>query len=185
MIYPNTIRPHRNAILFGRLIRDEQGGSLVDTAISFLILLTLIFGVIEGAFAVYSYHYLANAAHEGTRYAIVRGGSWGFSCDGTGSLGSGYNTSGCTANVNDVKNFVASRNFPGLNVTAAEVCVQYSSSTPASTVTPCITSSATSTDNVRGDIVQVTIAYPFVLGIPGLPTRTIWMTSTSQMAIAQ
>lgn len=158
---------------------------MVETAISFLLLLALMFGVIEGSLAVYSFHFLANASHEATRYATVRGGEWGFSCDGSGSSGSGYGSSGCTANWDDVKNYVASRNFPGLHITAGNVCVQYLSSTPASTVTPCTTSSTALTNNVRGDIVQVTINYPYTLSVLGLGNYTFQMSSTSQMEIAQ
>ena len=177
----------RNSLLLSllrRLARDEQGGSLVETAISFLLMLTLMFGVIEGCLAVYSYHTLASAAHEATRYAIVRGGAWGTACDGSGSSGSGYASSGCTANATDVANYVASRNFPGLKITAADVCVKYLTSTPGSSTTSC-TASTTNTNNVPGDIVQVTINYPYTLSVPGVPIHAFTMSSTSQMVIAQ
>lgn len=182
-----TIRLHRNALLLSalrRMWRDERGGTLVETAISFLLLLALIFGVIEGSLAVYSYHVLASAAHEATRYAIVRGGGWDMACDGSGSLGSGYGSSGCTANATDVANYVANRNFPGLNITAADVCVQYLPSSPGTSTTLC-TASTTNTDNVPGDIVQVTINYPYIISLPGLPSYKFTMSSTSAMAIAQ
>ncbi|HEY2468848.1 MAG TPA: TadE/TadG family type IV pilus assembly protein [Terracidiphilus sp.] len=159
-----------------RLLRDERGGSLVETALSFLLMLLLMFGVIEGSLAVYSYHFLANAAHEGTRYAIVRGGGWGSAC-------TGYASSGCIASTTDVANYVASRNFPGVNIVAANVCVQYLTATPGSATSAC-TASTTNTNNRPGDIVQVTVNYPFKLSIPGVPLRTINMASTSQMVIA-
>jgi len=184
---PDTFRLHLHAPLsntMGRLFRDERGGTLVETAISFMLLLTLIFGVIEGAWAVYSYHYLASAAHEATRYAMVRGGGWDNSCDGTGKAGSGYGSSMCTASPTDIANYIAARNFPGLNLTAADVCVQYLGSTPGSTTTACSASSS-NTDNVPGDIVQVTLTYPFSLNIPGVPSRVLTMSSTSQMVISQ
>lgn len=187
MRIPDTIRLHKNALLLSGLKpmwRDERGGSLVETALSFLLLSSLIFGVFEGALAVYSYHFLANAAHEATRYAIVRGGGWGSSCDGSGSTGSGFGSSGCVANATDVANYVASRNFPGLHLTAAQVCVKYLVSTPGSATTTC-TASTTNTNNVPGDIVQVTINYPFTLSVPGVPSHTFTLSSTSQMAICQ
>jgi Flp pilus assembly protein TadG len=87
----------------------EQGQTLVETAISMLVMLSLVFGVIEVCWAVYSFHYLGNAAHEAARYAIVRGGSWTGTCDGTGSAGSGYSSSQCQASPTDIANFVASR----------------------------------------------------------------------------
>jgi len=177
---PGTIRQHAKALLLSglkRLWRDQQGGYLVETAISFVLLCTLIFGVIEGAWAVYSYHFLANAAHDGTRYAIVRGGGWGTHC-------SGYGASGCFVNPTDVQNYVASRNFPGVNITPGEVCVQFLGATPGSTPTSCTTSTSVA-NNRPGDIVQVTISYPFTFGIPGVPHYTANLTSTSQMTISQ
>lgn len=184
---PDTFRLRQNALLLStlrRLFRDERGGTLVETAISFLVLLMLIFGVIQGSLAVYNYHFLASAAHEATRYAIVRGGGWDSACDGTGKAGSGYGSSMCTASPTDVANYVASRNFPGLNLTAADVCVEYLGAGPGSATTTCSASSS-NTDNVAGDIVQVTITYPFTLSVPGLPGYTFTMSNTSQMVISQ
>ena len=45
----------------------------METAMSMIILLTFMFGVMEAGFALYSYHFISEAAREGTRYAIVRG----------------------------------------------------------------------------------------------------------------
>ena len=180
MRIPGTIRLHKNALLLSslrRLWHDEQGGSLVETAISFVLLSSLIFGVFEGTLAVYSYHFLANAAHEGTRYAIVRGGGWDVPC-------SSYSSSGCVASVANVQNYVASLNFPGISITAADVCVAYLASAPGSATTTC-TTSTTNVNNTPGDIVQVTINYPYTLSIPGVPSHTFTLTSTSQMVISQ
>lgn len=150
-----------------------------------LVMLSLVFGVIEVCWAVYSFHYLGNAAHEAARYAIVRGGSWAQACDGTGSAGSGYGSSQCQASSNDIANFVASRNFPGINLTADDVCVTYYSSVPSTASQNCTASSGSSVANAPGDIVQVTITYPFQLAIPGFGDRTWHMMSTAQMVIAQ
>ena len=155
---------------------------MVETAISFSLLSMLMFGVFEVCLAVYSYHFLANTAHEATRYAIVRGSSWTSSCDGSGKDGSGYDGSGCTASPTDIANFVANRSFPGFHVTADDVCVQYFSSVPSSTSTTC---SSNSSPNAPGDIVQVTINYPFKLTIPFLKAQALTMSSTSQMVISQ
>jgi Flp pilus assembly protein TadG len=155
---------------------------MVETAISFSILSMLMFGVFEICLAVYAYHFLANTAHEATRYAIVRGSSWSSSCDGSGKGGSGYTSSGCTASTSDIASFVANRNFPGITITAADVCVEYFSSVPTSTSTTC---SANSSPNAPGDIVQVTISYPFTLTVPFLKVQTLAMSSTSQMVITQ
>lgn len=161
-----------------RAARDEQGSELVETAITMLVLLMLIFGLIEACWAVYSFHYVANAAHEATRYAIVRGGGWGSSC-------SGYGSSQCTASPSDVAHYVASRNFPGVNITADEVYVSYFPSVPSSVSAPCPGSTGASTYNFTGNIVQVTICYPFTMSLPGLPDKAFTISSTSQMVIAE
>ncbi len=155
---------------------------MVETAISFSLLSMLMFGVFEICLAVYAYHSLANTAEEATRYAIVRGSSWSSSCDGSGKDGSGYTASGCTASPTDIANFVANRNFPGMNITAADVCVEYFSSVPSSTSTTC---SGNSSPNGPGDIVQVTITYPFNLSVPYLNAQALTMSTTSQMVISQ
>lgn len=180
---PRTYRLQRNAFLLRtlrRLARGERGAVLVETAISFALLLMILFGGIGVSWGVYSYHFLANAAHEATRYAIVRGGSWGTACDSNG----GYSASQCTANSGDIASYVANRKFPGISVTAGDVCVEYLGSTPGSSSTTCSAASSTAADNAPGDIVQVTINYPFTLNVPGIPPYTINMSSTSQMVIA-
>ena len=153
----------------------------METALSMLAMLMLIFGVIEGCWAVYSFHYLANAAHEAARYAIVRGGGWAASCDSAG----GWNASMCTASPANVASFAASRGFPGITIDPdKDVCVNYFSSVTASQSATCDKNS-TSSSNRLGDIVEVTIAHPFTLTLPGLPAYTWNLSSTSQMVIAQ
>lgn len=148
-----------------------------------IVLLILIFGVIEVSWAVYSYHLVANAAHEGARYAMVRGNSWApASCDGSGSAGSGWTSSRCIASSADIANYVANRSLPGVAINASNVCVQYFATVPASTSTTCTPGG---TANSQGNIVQVTVSYPFTLNVVFLPPKTISISSTSQMIIAQ
>lgn len=183
----DTLRLNFNSLLLKilrRAARDERGSQLVETALTMLVMMGLLLAVIQGSMAVYSYHYLANAAHEAARYAIVRGGDWGTSCDGTGTAGSGYGSSQCTASPTDIKNYIASRGFPGINVTASNVHVSYFKSLPTSVSTSCTDGSDT-TDNITGNIVQVTICYPYSFSLPVIGTYTYNLGSTSQMAIAQ
>jgi Flp pilus assembly protein TadG len=58
-----------------RLGIDETGSSLVEFALSSTVLLMAIFGVLDCSCALYADHYVANAAREATRYAMVRGSS--------------------------------------------------------------------------------------------------------------
>lgn len=188
MITPDTIRLPFHSHLrraLKRIARDNRGQALIETALSMLVVIGLVFGVIEFCMAVYSYHYLANAAHEAARYAIVRGSSWGNTCDGSGSIGSGYGSSQCTASTSDVAQYVANRGFPGINLTADDVCVEYFFTVPSKTSQTCTTSSGSNIANASGDIVQVTINYPFTFALPGIGNYTYHLASTSQMVIAQ
>ena len=185
MIAQDTIRQtfRRNPLRASvRRLHEQQGQSLVETALSITVLMILIFGTIEAAWGAYSIHYLANAAHEATRYAIVRGGTWASSCDGSGKAGSGYGSSMCKASPTDIANYVANRDFPGIGITASDVCVEYFSSLPTSATQACY---GNSSPNASGDIVQVTITYPFTIPLPFLANHTWHLASTSQMVITQ
>ena len=46
---------------------------MVEMALSMIILLTILFGLIEMCLALYTYHFVSDAAREGSRYAIVHG----------------------------------------------------------------------------------------------------------------
>jgi len=51
----------------------ERGGTLVEFAFTFVITLILMFAMIDFARALYSYHFVSNAAREAARWASVRG----------------------------------------------------------------------------------------------------------------
>ena len=167
-----------------RAIRNERGATVLETAISFTFLSVLIFGVFEVCLAVYAYHFLGNAAHEGARYAIVRGSTWGITCDGSGTSGSGYNSNQCTASTTDIANYIVHRSYPGILLTTSNICVQYRGATPGSATTSCSAASSIASDNAKGDIVQITVNYPFTFNLPGF-RKSFTMSSTSQMVIAQ
>jgi TadE-like protein len=60
--------------------RCEDGQSLVEFAIAIPIFLVLLLGTIDVGHVVWASASLANAAREGARYAIVRGGSMTSQC---------------------------------------------------------------------------------------------------------
>lgn len=154
--------------------RSELGAALVETALTMTLLLILLFGIIEISLALYSYHFVAAAANQGTRYAIVRGSTWGSAC-------SSYTEAACTATPAQIASYVASLDLPGITVNASDVCVEYFSAVPAAASSAC---AASSTPNGAGDVVQVTITYPFSFSLPGFARYTWSLKSTSQMSIA-
>jgi Flp pilus assembly protein TadG len=145
---------------------NEDGSSIVETALSAMAVLALFLGVMEMSLALYTYHFISEAAREGTRYAMVRGSS----CTSFASA--------CPAQASDVQNYVRGLGFPGIVPANMTVTTAWpttgASCTPSSL--PC---------NNPGNFVQVTVQYQFPLSIPFVPSSTLPLTSTSQMAISQ
>lgn len=53
--------------------RKLRGQAMVEFAIVATVTLTLIFGIIQAALALYAYSFVSYAARAGVRYAMVRG----------------------------------------------------------------------------------------------------------------
>lgn len=54
--------------------RRESGQSLIETALTIVIIFTVVFWIFEVGWLVYTYSVMADAANEGVRHAIVRSG---------------------------------------------------------------------------------------------------------------
>jgi Flp pilus assembly protein TadG len=186
----NTLRLKPDALLrrLRRRAGGENGGTLVETGFCLTLLMVFIFGIIEVSWALFSYHYVSEAARDGTRYAIVRGSDWSSTatCDGTEAAGLGYASAKCVATVADVQNYVANLGLGPLAITTSDVCVEYlsTSSSFPSTPTSCTNSTGT-LNNAAGDVVEVQVTYPFSFGLPGFPMYTYNLKSISEMVIAQ
>jgi Flp pilus assembly protein TadG len=161
-----SIRPFRT---------EDEGATLVEIALASSILFAAVFGIIIMSFALYTYDFLADAAREGARYAIVRG-----------SYCVGF--SDCGANEAQISSYVKSIAYPGINpndinVSASWYTVkQFTSS--ATTVTPCASANPAGC-NAPGQEVQVTVTYAFPLNIPFWRSTTLNMSSASQLVISQ
>jgi Flp pilus assembly protein TadG len=157
----------------------DEGSSLVEMALSCLILIPILFGIIQLSIALYCYHYAADAAREATRFAIVRGGSCNtiFNsayCSPTDGVGTG-------ATANDIAQYVKGLGYPfsGKVTTTTQWCV--SGGTPA-TWSSC---SATQSDNIVGNQVQVKVTYAYPLIVPFMKSNTLNIGSISSMTIVQ
>lgn len=139
----------------------ERGSALVEFALASVVALTLIFGVIECGRLLFEYHTVSNAARLGSRYAIVHGSD----CSATLST--------CqTASATDIANYVAGLS-PGIN--------------PNNVTTNWVNGSACAGTPFMGAgcNVTVTVTYNFTSVIPLLNLKTIALTSSSTMVIAQ
>jgi hypothetical protein len=120
-------------------------------------------GLMNMCMATYTYHYVSEAAREGVRYAIVRGG-----------------TVTTPATSDSVQTYVRSLGYPG--ITSSNMTV---TTTWAAYPTSVITCAPLANCKNPGDMVTVAASYAFPVKIPFFPTKTINMASTASMIIAQ
>lgn len=163
----------------GRAAR-ESGSALVEFALASSIIFALFFGIIQFGFALYTYQFVNEVAREMTRYAIVRGSS----C----ALSSSMPNCGFTDSSSTLLAIVQNGyTYPGINVNNVTVTTQWF--TPVLNADSSLnswTSCASGTGcNGPGDLVEVTVTYPFLLSIPFVPSTTLGVKSTSLMVISQ
>jgi Flp pilus assembly protein TadG len=164
----------------------ERGSAILEFGLVAIVLLALFFGAVDFGRALYTYHFVANAAREATRWASVRGAksvSPAQNTDIAAYIGtiipSGINATNVVMNSDN--SFIWPGNGPGSDPNNNGGCP---TSPPIS--------------NSPGCLVRVQISYPFVFIFPLMPTSTcqvgqgnnqitanICITSTSQMVISQ
>jgi Flp pilus assembly protein TadG len=136
------------------LIGDDEASELVEFALAVGIFLTLIFGIIGFSLAIYAGSFVAFAAQQGTRYAMVRGSDWTGSCASLSSYG-------CNATASNAQNYILSLQHPGINLKASNITVTWPGTTAAGASAGCAT-----VPNGQGCQVNVNVSYTFNLGIP-------------------
>ena len=168
----------------------DQGATLVESALVLLLLLIILFGIMDFSRFMYAYHFVSEVAREATRYAAVRGSTWGnTSCVST-------STFACNATAANVTSFVQGLTPPGLNsswttstscppsqVTQPTVSTCWPGTSPQNADTGCDTSN--NNNNNPGCNVEVVVSYPFKFIFPFLPKSTLKVSSTSWMVISQ
>ncbi len=132
-----------------RLVSDEDGSELVEFALASTIFFMLLFGVIEFCLVLYAGGFVAYAAQQGARYAMVRGGDWTGTC-------TSINSYACKTTTALVTSYVTSIPHPGLGATNVTV-------TPTWLTTTAIGGACT--QYAQGCQVQVKVSYTFKLQI--------------------
>lgn len=157
---------------------SESGNTLVEFALSATVIFALFFGIIQFGYALYTYQFVNEMAREMTRYAIVRGSA----CSSSSSMPNcGFNDDGAT-----LQAYVRSAyKYPGINsnqvtVTSAWYAPVLNSDKTVNGFTLCVSGC-----NAPGDVVKVTVSYPFLLSIPFWRSRTLQVSSSSVMVISQ
>jgi Flp pilus assembly protein TadG len=138
-------------------VQGEEGSTLIEFALTFSVLLTVIFCVMELCLIFYSYDMISERAREGTRYAMVRGSS----CPNT-------TTPTCEVTAAQVNTYVSGLKEPNLGGGTITVATTYPDG-----------------DEDVGSRVQVKVSYVFPIKMPFVPKNSINMSSTSVMYILQ
>ena len=153
----------------------KRGSAVIEFALSSLVFLAFMFGIIDFARAAYTYEFVTYAARSGARWASVRGSTCAATngdawCDPATSSASG-------ATQADVQTYVQSLNLPGISPTQITATVTWPQTGDA-----CNTSSAV---NSPGCPVKVLVQYPYSSSIPFIWIKTITLTADSEMVISQ
>ena len=162
-----------------RFCRAELGETLIEFAISAVITLSLLFGIIDLARALYTYHFISYAAQEGARFAEVHGSGWTNPCNS--QTGADYpDQLGCTASSGDIQAYVRSLTPPAVTKANVSVSPQWLGKDINGNTAVCGT-----TNNYAGCLVRVTVSYQFTYIVPFLPRAAQTLSSTSQAVIQQ
>jgi hypothetical protein len=156
--------------LFGQ---EELGSELVEYALCIGIWSFCVLAVFYGSFLLYADHYVALAAKQGARYAIVRGSTWSTACSST-------TTYSCTASSTNITSFVQAGLPPGLNPASLNVAVSW----PGTSATGGTCDTANGSDS-PDCAVDVAVSYSFSFPLPFVSQRSVPLSASSQMNILE
>ncbi len=149
--------------------RKQRGSTMVETALMLSMLLVMMFGIIGFGHALYTYHFVSNAAREATRWASVRGST----CNQHLPILPG----GCPADASDVQTYVS--NVSGMGLDSTKITATTTWVAPPNNLAVC-----KSQPKNPGCVVEVQVQYSYQFLLPFLPSG-FTMQSTSQMVISQ
>lgn len=144
------------------MTRAQRGASMIEFVLALTFVLVFVFGILESARALYTYHTVSNLARLGSRWAIVRGANCSV-------------LDNCNADQTAVQTYVRSQAFALMNASQITALVNW----PGNNAT-CPSGST----NARGCLVSVTVSYPFTFSVPLLSLPAITLSSSSQMIIS-
>lgn len=169
----------------------ERGSTLLEFAIVIVLLVTMIFGIVDFARALYAYHFVANAAREASRYASVRGSTWSTAC-------SDVTTPGCSTDSSNVQSYVQTL-ATGIGLGNVQSSTTLDASLVAKTPPNGNASCAGVLPVQPGCVAEVEVDYAFNFILPFMPKQTcskgtpeaytisgsICMSSVSDMVVSQ
>jgi Flp pilus assembly protein TadG len=153
---------------------DESGSSLIEFTLCVTLILSVVFGIMDISRALYTDHFVASAARQGARFAMVRGSTFTAACTTP-------STANCLATQSSVSNYVKSVATVGTSVTNLAVATTWPGLDGSGA--PC--TNAVKTAKSYGCIVTVRVTYTYHFIFPFLPTSAMALASTSSMTISQ
>jgi Flp pilus assembly protein TadG len=155
----------------------QRGTTLVEFAFVIITFTTFLFGIVGFGHALYTYHFLNNAAKDASRWAAVNGYTCNSdsSCNGTAPMNNGQ------ASATDIDTYVRSHVPTGINgavganaaSTPLKVTVAWTAPAGASPpICTAVTGGVGPFSNYPGCTVNVTVSYAFNFILPLLPTST-------------
>lgn len=143
--------------IIGKKLRNEQGFSLIEMALTLPLLFTLIFCFMELCLLFYSRYLISEYAREGTRYAMFHGAA----CPNT-------TNPTCEVTASQVNTYVSGLGWPNLAGGTIAVNTTYPDGNEA-----------------IGSRVKVAVTYTFRITMPFVPRNPFTMSSSSQEYILQ
>ncbi|HMG85218.1 MAG TPA: TadE/TadG family type IV pilus assembly protein [Terracidiphilus sp.] len=134
----------------------EDGAALVEFALTSVVLFMTLFGLMAVCTALYSSVFVAEAAREASRYAIVRGSA----CTGFAD---------CSITSAQLNTYVQNLHYPGINSANLSASASWAGGKAPGQIV----------------VVTVTYNLPLAIPFWPKSGSTIHMGSTSQMAISQ
>lgn len=161
------------------LFRRNDGSATLEMAVSSTVLFAMLFGISQMSIALYSYHFVADAARQATRYAMVRGSTCSTNTP---------NLTNCNITQDEIQTYVQSLHYPGIrtaNLTATILWCQASTTNNRTTWAAC----TAGTSKAPGNEVYVNVSYKMAIHIPFANNWTgknlLSTSSSSQMVISQ
>jgi|HubBroStandDraft_6_1064221.scaffolds.fasta_scaffold07518_8 Flp pilus assembly protein TadG len=168
------------------LLRGEEGAALLEYALIFILFMMLLFGIMGMGQMLYSYHFVSSVARDATRWAAVNGATCGTalggdsSCNGTAPMNSG------PASESDIQTYVT--NHTPLGIQSSQITTTPTWPVQAGGPTICSAGvtglSAVAVKNYPGCTVEVEVSYNYTFTFPLISTKSLKLSSTSEMIIA-
>jgi Flp pilus assembly protein TadG len=153
-----------------RKLKGEDGNNLIEYALVFMFFMSMVLGIVDFSRALYTYHFLSNAAREATRYAAVRGST----CNDDLSCSAATPDTGPAAPGNTViQDYVKTIVPPGVNPNPPDL----------TTIPSWPGAGACAGQNNPGCPVEVQVSYKFNFVVPYIRTTPLTLSSSSEMII--